>query len=717
MTTAVIDNLGTHLGNPANQQKPNAIDKPKGHAVIGPGNRYTPAASLEPDGARNEADQRRRQAEAEQADKPIQSIEEVPEEGPESAETRSLLSDDEPDDDEERNEKTKVDIQDVLKCKKDDYHGILGIGDKYDTPMLEMSAIETAVWNRGTDLHPKYNMDEKAGEAFQSKSAGQFVKIEKSNLSNLVVCDAGRALGCGEVVLEEVNNYEGEGETEDENEGDMDGLEIETPWPTPFVSNIYNEATTHITALQRYPKLASIHKKLDAFNDQIRTQNVKDGIDPDKGVINYKTLLEKYEKIGLLFRHLDDNPNDDNAVQQGHELNNDLENFLENNKYPNHWIGKSENYKVMKQKNLKPKAARQAPAPSTAQTPAPQASAPSTAQTPAPQASAPSAAQTPAPQAPAPSAAQTPEPQASAPSTAITPQARVSFSPTAGAPTPKLSNLTVSKPKPSSSTTTTKWRPGLTEKGERILGMAPVETKDVLGNLTISRCRFLVEKRGEKNPIVFEDAVQIGEKAAQGYLKELPKAERVDMRYKKNAYSTKDQNGFLGIYGVTPEEGENPRIFPSIGLVAKYDYGWKAMNRSSFRDIWKSKADRMIEDFFLSNELDIPWMKEAKRPGCSQYPEYRNGPDRSRSSEHPERGRNSNAPGRRRGSSVRSTTSYFSDEGSERLEAVEKRLEGMEDRLMKSMEDRLTKSMESATAKFTVAMEGLMAQMAQMRAV
>jgi hypothetical protein len=247
--------------------------------------------------------------------------------------------------------------------------------------------------------------------------------------------------------------------------------------------------------------------------------------------------------------------------------------------------------------------------------------------------------------------------------------------------------------------------------------MAPVETKDVLGNLTISRCRFLVEKRGEKNPIVFEDAVQIGEKAAQGYLKELPKAERVDMRYKKNAYSTKDQKGFLGIYGVTPEEGENPRIFPSIGLVAKYDHGWKAMNRSSFRDIWKSKADRMIEDFFLSNELDIPWMKEAKRPGCSQYPEYRNGPDRSRSSEHPERGRNSNAPGRRRGSSVRSTTSYFSDEGSERLEAVEKRLEGMEDRLMKSMEDRLAKSMDSATAKFTAAMEGLMAQMAQMRAV
>jgi hypothetical protein len=182
MTTAVTDSLSTHLDNPTNQHKPNAIDKPKGHAVIGSGNRYTPEASLEPDGARNEADQRRRQAEAEQADNPIQSIEEVPEEAPESAETRSLLSEDEADDD-EQNKNTKVDIQDVLKCKKDDYYGILGIGDKYDTPTLELSAIETAVWDRGTDLHPKFNKAELAGEAFQSESPGQFVKIEKSNLA------------------------------------------------------------------------------------------------------------------------------------------------------------------------------------------------------------------------------------------------------------------------------------------------------------------------------------------------------------------------------------------------------------------------------------------------------------------------------------------------------------------------------------------------------
>jgi hypothetical protein len=166
MTTAVTANLITHLDNPTNQQKPNATDKPKGHAVLGPGNRFTPEASLEPDNARNEADLSRRQAEIEQADNPIPSIEEVSEDAREDSTTRSQP----PDDDEE----PKADIQDVLKCKRDDYHGILKLDDKYDDPTVEMAAIEWAVYSRGTDLHPKFNGDEGAQEAFQSESPSHF---------------------------------------------------------------------------------------------------------------------------------------------------------------------------------------------------------------------------------------------------------------------------------------------------------------------------------------------------------------------------------------------------------------------------------------------------------------------------------------------------------------------------------------------------------------
>ncbi|KAF2181553.1 hypothetical protein K469DRAFT_692021 [Zopfia rhizophila CBS 207.26] len=65
----------------------------------------------------------------------------------------------------------------------------------------------------------------------------------------------------------------------------------------------------------------------------------------------------------------------------------------------------------------------------------------------------------------------------------------------------------------------TEWKPGLTEKGERMLAMAPIETTDVLRNPIITRCLFLIEKKGQRNPIAFKDAADVREKAARGYLK------------------------------------------------------------------------------------------------------------------------------------------------------------------------------------------------------
>ncbi|KAF1953206.1 hypothetical protein CC80DRAFT_551600 [Byssothecium circinans] len=91
--------------------------------------------------------------------------------------------------------------------------------------------------------------------------------------------------------------------------------------------------------------------------------------------------------------------------------------------------------------------------------------------------------------------------------------------------TPTPAKKAKASPKPA-----TEWKPGLTEKGERIIAMAPTETTDVLGNPTITRCLFLVKKKGEKNPIAFEDAADVGEKAARGYLEQLPKTKRIDIR-------------------------------------------------------------------------------------------------------------------------------------------------------------------------------------------
>jgi len=58
----------------------------------------------------------------------------------------------------------------------------------------------------------------------------------------------------------------------------------------------------------------------------------------------------------------------------------------------------------------------------------------------------------------------------------------------------------------------------LTEKDERIMAIVLIETTNVFRNPIITRCLFLVEKKGEKKPIVFKDAVDVGEKVARGYL-------------------------------------------------------------------------------------------------------------------------------------------------------------------------------------------------------
>lgn len=494
-----------------------------------------------------------------------------------------------------------------------------------------------------------------------------------SNSAELVVCDAGRALGCSEDVLDEVNNYDGDGEADNE-----DGVEL--PFPTEFVMRIYNEATPHIHNLQAYPKAPSLHKKIETFNDRIRTQNKVDGCPADQWVIDYKSLAEFYTEADPYFDNYDRDPSQKH-FNEGMQFRNRVDEFLTKHYYPN-WEVNTTN-RALRNKTKTSKQTPSASSSSSAQTPRPPASATSTVQAPKTQISGPS-------------------PQITAPTTVPT----TGTGRTVGGERQKEKPLIATRSSASTSANTGTWKPGLTEKGERILAMAPVESEDATKKLRIMRCKFVVEKKGEKNGIAFEDTVEIGEKATKGYLEDLPEAQRVDIRCKAKKYTIKYRQGFRRIIGVTAVESDNARIFPPIALAAEYDHGLLLiLNRTSWRDIWKSKADMMIEDFFVSNELDIPWAKRAKRPGCSQYSEPQNDSGQFRSFRHLDRGRDSEVRIRRRSSSVRSTASYLSDEGLERLEALEKKLDSLS-----GLEQRLT-------AGFTASVEGLMARIPQLRAV
>jgi hypothetical protein len=271
-----------------------------------------------------------------------------------------------------------------------------------------------------------------------------------------------------------------------------------------------------------------------------------------------------------------------------------------------------------------------------------------------------------------------------------------------------------------SSTVLDQWRPGLTEKCEKIFAMAPHTTHDAFGNETVLRCKYVVEKPGQRNPIVFEDIYEVGLEAANAYW-DLPEDKRVDIRTKNNSYSPNDRKGYIGIYGVTPEPSNSNVRFSNIAIVAEWNDGFRSMNRTGWRAIWKSKADLMIEDFFSEQRLEIPWAKPAKRPGQARLTGHREtrllleSDSRTERSSHRDRPRSISRHDRRRSLS-RNSIKSLSDGGAERLEAMKTQMKAIDKR---SLETKL--DIESKLANFGAQMrsiEGMLStMMATMRVV
>ncbi|KAH7111874.1 hypothetical protein B0J11DRAFT_598581 [Dendryphion nanum] len=237
------------------------------------------------------------------------------------------------------------------------------------------------------------------------------------------------------------------------------------------------------------------------------------------------------------------------------------------------------------------------------------------------------------------------------------------------------------QPKKASSAVSTDWRPGLTTKGEEIYAMQPYER---------------TSKTTGENSMVFEDAETIGPRATDGYLKQLPEGERVDIRTEKYEYSTADKMGFVEIDDIAVKPGYSSRVYPAICIRVKYDNGmYKYPNRTVFRKIWGSaRADRMIEDFYNDKGLRIPWEKRAKRPRAGESVKVVESVEETtsaRATERPQRGRTtSRSPERRRSSSVSSSASFLSDEGLERLGGIEDRMDKFE-KMFENLSNKLDK--------------------------
>ncbi|KAH7108746.1 hypothetical protein B0J11DRAFT_602136 [Dendryphion nanum] len=475
----------------------------------------------------------------------------------------------------------------------------------------------------------------------------KYNKDENAEKAWNMIRTAGDELGCREGVYQEVLDFgdENSDALDDDSGSEMDGLEMESPKPTKIVLGWYEEATPLMDQLQQNPKSFSVRKKLDAINDKIKKKNEEEEQnDTSMWLLDYKAISKFYQEVGPFVDRLRGNPNDQEALDGAKGVEKELNEYLNKNHYPGAWTFKQDllMQEAVKEKTMEAKQMKND----------------------------------------------------------IEEKRNRRMEERKREKAAEKGATGTEQPKKSSPAISIDWRPGLTTKGEEMYAMQPYErTSKVTQQKSMDQCFFLIEKKGKTkggNSMVFEDAETIGPKATDGYLKQLPESERVDIRTEKYKHSTADKMGFVEIDDIAVKPGYSSRVYPAICIRVKYDTGmYKYPNRTVFRKIWGSaRADRMIEDFYNDKGLTIPWEKRAKRPragGSVKVVESVEETTSARATERPRRGRTtSRSPERRRSSSVSSSASFLSDEGLERLGGIEDRMDKFE-KMFENLSNKLDK--------------------------
>ncbi|QKX62570.1 uncharacterized protein TRUGW13939_09731 [Talaromyces rugulosus] len=175
----------------------------------------------------------------------------------------------------------------------------------------------------------------------------------------------------------------------------------------------------------------------------------------------------------------------------------------------------------------------------------------------------------------------------------------------------------------------TKWKPGLTEQGEDIVGMAPTRQTTALNEVVPIRCKFAVYKPTEKNKIAYVDSSELGERACKGYLKDIPDSGRLDLGTGKQGFTRADRAKVGKVVGFDCDPETAPNRYPTGVVLVTWEAGeFRVMNRSDFRKIMTMKcADKMIEDFHIKNDLPFKFSKRVSQGPISRSSSRSNTPD------------------------------------------------------------------------------------------
>jgi hypothetical protein len=156
----------------------------------------------------------------------------------------------------------------------------------------------------------------------------------------------------------------------------------------------------------------------------------------------------------------------------------------------------------------------------------------------------------------------------------------------------------IRKPKP-------KWKPGETRKGEKILGYRPFEkTNYITDETSVSGYQFVIEKKGQPNPIALASGEEVGRRAVRAYIA-LPEKKKNDIRYSEEKYGPQHADDFDTMLGFasnpfkTWTKGSNRDKPNGYALWEFKDSSTDLVSRTCMRGVLgKTDADNEITEFY-----------------------------------------------------------------------------------------------------------------------
>jgi hypothetical protein len=370
-----------------------------------------------------------------------------------------------------------------------------------------------------------------------------------------------------------------------ESDGD-DSEQEEEMKPDSFRLGIYKEATPWVRKLLADPRDSSTKSEIESLNKRIKKQNKKDGLKEGEFCISVNVLRSIGMQAGVAAKSLEKDPNDKRAKELQEKLEKQFEKTIRINSYPREWLDCLPWSRKDKGKGRADPASFKEREKGKGREKAKQKEGESDTEMPD-----------------------------VGPSSKKKGKGKGREGPSSSKQKDGENDVDMTD----ADTRIRKWEPGETKKGEKILGWRPFYKTDRKKKEQLyNGCQFVIEKKGQPNPIALVSGEEVGRRVVDAY-RDLPEEEQYDIRYSEERYTYEDANRFDTLLGFackpfnTKTEGSGAYYPVGYALYSFTDGSQDLVSRECMRQVFgKKDADNEIADFYEDIGETPPWLIEPK---------------------------------------------------------------------------------------------------------